>query len=95
MTREEGINYVKRYSQIEPSDLNNFIVFSDWLGMCKEEIISKINLHRDKQIWSYHEENWHLKDTILNHSDDKNVDNVRLDVIEKCNFQSNEKRKSP
>ncbi len=95
MTREEGINYVKRYSQIEASDLNDFTIFSDWLGMSKEEIISKINLHRDKQIWSYHEESWHLKDTILNHSDDKNVDNVRLDVIEKCNFQSNEKRKSP
>ena len=73
MTREEGINYVKRYSQIEASDLNDFTIFSDWLGMSKEEIISKINLHRDKQIWSYHEENY-SKDTILNHSDDKNVD---------------------
>jgi len=48
MTREEGIEMVKKYDPVVPSDLN---IFLKKTGMTEKEFYGIIDIHRDPLIW--------------------------------------------
>lgn len=84
LTREEGIELVRKYERMIPKDLS---VFLQWIGMSEEEFWSYIDQHRDSRIWNHiGKGQWELKDSILNHIQDEGVDDVRLEKKEKCDF---------
>ena len=84
MTREEGIEMVRRYQNVTPNDLPLFL---GWIGMNKREFWDCINRHRDPAVW-YQDDGgeWRLKDSILNHQFDEGVQEVRLGKKESCEF---------
>lgn len=79
MTREEGIEMVKRYDHVRPSDLDLYLAFA---GMTEEEFESAIEFLRDPQIWKKRGGKWAVKDSIANHVNDEGVDAVRLPQVE-------------
>jgi len=87
MTREEGIELVSRYQNIKPSDLPLFL---RWLGMAEGEFWQYIKQRHDPKIWKKNNNGgWELNDSIVNHSKDEGVDEVRLEKKEECHFQLN------
>ena len=83
MTREEGIEQVRKYTYKEPEDID---IFLKWLGMDKKEFFSLITNRRDKRIWQLSEKGWILKDNIANHTNDEGIDKVRLETKGKSDF---------
>ena len=85
LTREEGIDLVKTYQNREPKTLKLFL---DWIGITEKGFYYFINQRRDARIWEKDERSrWHLKDSIIYHRDDPNVEKVRLPKKEDCHFQ--------
>lgn len=83
LTREEGVDLVKKYNDVKPSDLQMFL---DWIGIEEKEFLNSINKFRDPRIWSKTDGNWSLRDSIVNHRNDKNIDGSRLVKMESCDF---------
>lgn len=80
ISREDGINLVKKYDHIEPKGLK---IFLDWLGITKKEFFSFIEPFKDLKMWEKNLNNkWEIKDSITNHINDPGVDNVRLQVVD-------------
>lgn len=76
MTREEGIEMVKKYDRQEPYDLEIYMKYS---GLTKKEIITAVESMRDLRAWKKTAaENWELIDPVENHIKDIGVDKVRL-----------------
>jgi N-acetyl sugar amidotransferase len=85
LTREEGIDLVRRYRDVPAQDLSLFL---DWLDMEKSEFMSHIDRHRDPRIWERNATgDWQLSDSVLNHRNDEGVDTARLDRKEPCEFK--------
>lgn len=85
LTREEGIDLVRRYRDVPAQDLSLFL---DWLDMEKSEFMSHIDRHRDPRIWERNATgDWQLSDSVLNHRNDERVDTARLDRKEACEFK--------
>ena len=85
MTREEGIEMVRKYQDNEPQDVDLFL---EWLGMSRDELWEHVDRFRDSRIWNKTVAgDWELKDSILNHADDEGVDDVRLEKKEHCHFR--------
>ena len=79
MTREEGIDLVKKFDNKEPAELNKFL---EWVGLNHEQFYDYINPFRDKRVWELNrDDKWVLKDSILNHVVEDGVEEVRLDKI--------------
>ena len=86
MTRDEGIEMVRKYSSLEPNedDLNLFL---KWADIDRDYFFECINKFRDPSIWEKDSSNnWILKDSILNHIKDENTADVALEKIEDCNY---------
>jgi len=84
LTREEGIELVKQYQNKKPESLPLFL---DWLGITEKGFYYLIDRHRDLNIWQKDEDNnWTLKDTVINHILDEGINSVRLDKKEECKF---------
>lgn len=79
MTREEGIEMVKEYDHVRPSDLDLYLEF---MGMTEKEFEDAIEHLRDPQIWEKRNGTWVAKDSVANHANDKGVDEVRLPLVE-------------
>ena len=85
MTREEGVDMVQRYNEVEPVDLQ---IFLDWVEMNRDEFRSCVWNRRDPRVWKkLSNGSWTLLDSILNHRDDPGVDNVRLQKVEDCQYR--------
>ncbi len=87
MTREQGIALVEAFQNKEPETLQLFL---DWMAMTKRGFYHFINLHRNPKIWEFNEQTntWKLKDSILNHKNDSNIEQARLELTEQvCNFE--------
>jgi len=84
MTREEGIDMVRKYGEHVPKDVPLFL---DWIGMKDGELFRLIDAHRDRRIWQQKGEGWELKDSVLSHVNDEGIDNVRLEKEEDCHFK--------
>lgn len=92
ITRNQGINLVKKYQNVKPVNLDLFL---KWLGITENGLHFYINSRRDKNIWKQSEKNgkWVLKDSILHHSNDKGVKKVSLGVRKnKFTFLLNRKK---
>lgn len=85
MTREQGIEHVKKYQNIKPADLS---LFTQWLNIDEAELWQWLNVKRDPSIWEQtSEHDWQLKDSILHHGNDECLEKARLGQIEKtCEF---------
>ena len=90
LTREEGIDLVQRYQDRQPQDLNLFL---KWANLGENEFRGWIDNHRDSRAWMKNERGaWVLRDSIVNHRDDEDVDAARLERKEQCEFQFNPPR---
>ncbi len=76
MTREEGIEMVKKHDHKRPSDLDFFL---NYLEISEEEFENMIDNMRDTNIWSKNASgNWALLDNVENHANDEFCDKVKL-----------------
>jgi N-acetyl sugar amidotransferase len=75
MTREEGIEMVKKYDHVRPSDLGIFLRFS---GMTEQEFEDSIESMRDPKIWEKRGGKWVPTDSVVNHKNDAGVKEARL-----------------
>ena len=90
MTREEGIEMVRRRQEAPPGDLPLFL---EWLGMSESELWGHVDRFRDPRIWRREGDGrWELRDSILNHAGDGGVDQARLEKVADCRFQLNAPR---
>lgn len=64
MTREEGIEMVKRYDHVEPSSLD---YYCDFLNITKEEFFQFIGPMRDLDIWKKNGTDWVVLDSVYRH----------------------------
>jgi len=85
MTRDEGIAMVRKYEKIEPSDL---VLFLDWAEISEKEFWSCVIDRRDPLIWEKNtNEEWHKKDSIINHINDEGVKKSSFKNTENCLFR--------
>jgi len=76
LTREEGIDFVKKYYLDNPVDTSQFL---NWLGMLESEFWPMIDNFRDSSVWKRGSHNeWSLQDSIVNDNDNVGIDAVRL-----------------
>jgi hypothetical protein len=87
LTREEGIELVKRYEGLSPSQ-EGMNLFLNWIGMSKEELFGYIDNFRHSSIWrkDLHRQ-WQLTDSVTAHATDSGVEEVRLNKQEDCVFR--------
>ncbi|MFH1841398.1 MAG: N-acetyl sugar amidotransferase [Candidatus Nealsonbacteria bacterium] len=89
MSREEGIEMVKKYDHQRPQSLDVFLKF---LGITEKEFEDSIDHLRDPQIWEKDSQGkWQIKDSITNHIQDPGVDEVRLPLVKKVSSVSENK----
>jgi N-acetyl sugar amidotransferase len=82
MTRKEGIDLVRNYTHLIPSDMQLFL---DWVEMSEQEFLDCVWDRRDENIWHQEEGEWILSDSIVNHENDSTL--VCLEKIEECDFR--------
>ncbi len=87
MSREEGLEHVKKYRSIEPKNLQ---LFFDWLGITDNSFQFIMDQHRNKKIWE-RDENWKWRlineNLPVNESKDE-IEKARLPRVEdKCEFE--------
>ncbi len=79
MTREEGIELVERYDSCRPADFDFYL---DFLEITEDELFEMINPLRDEEIWNQMDDgSWEVKDSIMNHVDDPNVEEARIPLV--------------
>lgn len=85
MSREEGIELVRHYTEKKPEDLSLFL---DWIEMTEEEFWACVQDRRDPHIWTKNAGGeWQIQDSVVNHIDDSGVDAVRLEKTEDCCYR--------
>ncbi len=84
MTREEGMELVKRYDSNEPSTLQNYC---DFLGISKEQFYNWVTPMRDQSFWNKNANgDWVATDAVFNHTIDVNEENARVPQNEERTF---------
>lgn len=79
MTREEGIKLVDMYDSCRPSTLDFYL---DFLGITEAKLIELVNPMRDDAIWNQKNDgSWEIRDSIVNHVDDPNVEKARMPLV--------------
>jgi N-acetyl sugar amidotransferase len=85
MTREEGIDMVRRYDANEPSTLETYC---DFLGMKKQDFYDLVEPMRDAQIWEKPNGHWVAKDSVIHHAIGEREERHRVE-------QSNDRTLAP
>lgn len=75
MTREEGIEQVQRYQDRWPTDLPLFL---EWAGVSEADFFGAVDRFRDPRVWERTHGTWRLRDSVVNHRDDPDVERARL-----------------
>ncbi len=87
LTRKEGIDLVDRYTTIEPETLPLFL---KWIGMTESGFNYFVDRRRDPAIWQGMDDgSWKLKDSVLEHREDKGIGEVQLERKGDCKFKIN------
>ena len=86
LTREQGIELVKKYQNIKPSK-KSLRLFLRWVGMSEKDFYKAIDKFRSPMAWQKVGKTWKLKDSIMNHAHDSGVSDARLKVKERCVFK--------
>jgi len=80
MTREQGMDMVKRYANISPERL---FLFLNWIGITENSFHYLIDQHRNKEIWKRNEDwEWVLKYDILSNQAAAGEESARLRLVE-------------
>lgn len=80
MTREDGINLVKKYDSVIPSTLETYLKF---LGIDEETLYDWIEPMRDEDIWKKDSNGqWITTDSVVNHANDQGVEEVRPEMVD-------------
>jgi hypothetical protein len=64
MSREEGIDMVRRYDANEPATLDGYC---DFLDITKQHFYDLVEPMRDAQIWERKNGAWEAKDSVVRH----------------------------
>ncbi len=81
MTREEGIDLVKKYDSVIPSTLETYLKF---LGIDEKTFYGWIEPMRDEDIWKKNSNGqWITTDSVANHANDQGVEEVRPEMVNK------------
>lgn len=87
ITRNQGINLIKKYVKYKPQNLNLFL---EWIGMTENGFNYIIDQHRNNKIWRKNDNwEWELSENIFPESIDKNLD------LDKDRFLNFTKSKRP
>jgi len=79
MTREQGIELVKKYDHTRPNTLDTYLKF---MRISEETFYDSINPMRDSEIWSKNSNGeWVKNDSVSNHIDDTGVKEARLQLV--------------
>ena len=90
MTREEGIEMVRKHDHVRPRDLDFFLEFLD---ITEDEFEDTVEHLRDPEIWRKDSKGcWNVKDSVVNHIYDDGVDKVRVPQGERTNFLNKAKK---
>lgn len=90
LTREAGAALASRYTAVEPQDIGMFL---DWIGMTESEVRAAVDAHRDPTAWARDEQGaWVLRDSVERHLADPQAADVRLGVIDTCDFNDRSRR---
>ncbi|MBU0675234.1 MAG: N-acetyl sugar amidotransferase [Proteobacteria bacterium] len=82
MTREEGIELVKKYDAARPSSLD---IYLDFMGITEEEFYSCLDGMRDEEIWRRTSKGkWVVTDSIAKHVNDFGVNEARVPLVAKA-----------
>ena len=88
MTREAGQKMVKRYENILPTDME---MFTTWMGMNPNKIMTSIEKHRNLKVWKkIGRTNWKRRETLK--ASYGQAEAARLPVKENCRFRICNKR---
>jgi len=93
LTREEGLELVKKYSGLMPTDIPLFL---DWLGISETELFGYLNRFRNPQFWrQVDDDKWELHAHVdPAWVDQTQVDRARLQKQDGCEFSLTPHRKS-
>lgn len=82
MTREEGIEMIKKYEHlVRPKNLDVFLKFAE---MTEKEFLNNIDHLREPSIWEKDSKgDWKILDWIGNHVSDKGIEDARLPLKSK------------
>jgi len=81
MTRDEGIELVKQFDHVRPSDMDIFLKEAE---MTEAEFLDAITHLRDPSIWKQGPDgSWETTDSVANHHNDDGVEAARLPNITK------------
>ena len=83
MTREQGVEMVRRYERVPPGDMPLFL---EWIGMSEAELLSHVDRFRDPRAWRREGKDWVLLDSITAHAADEGVKKAGLDASGNCEF---------
>jgi hypothetical protein len=86
MTREQGMELVKKYTPIKPRNLKLFL---DWIGMTENSFHFIIDMHRNKKLWRRSDKwEWELtEEAIPEDIPREKIEKARLPMRENsCNF---------
>ncbi len=89
LSREQGINLVNKYNNI--TDLEDTEVFINWLNIDMKEFIDVCDRFRNKSIWVNKNNEWILRDSINNYTNNENTEIAKLEQLEECNFMISNK----
>ena len=78
MTREQGIELVKKYSTQKPK---NLALFLNWLGITENSFLYLIDQHRNKDIWKRND-NWEWYRTTDDVTITENDHSASLSIID-------------
>jgi N-acetyl sugar amidotransferase len=74
LTRNEGIELVKKYDHVKPSDMKIFLKESK---MTEKQFFKYVDKHRDPSIWEKKKGKWVAKDSVANHKKESGKKNSR------------------
>jgi N-acetyl sugar amidotransferase len=84
MTREEGIEMVRKYDALRPDDLDMFLKFVD---MTEEEFVACVDTMRSPIAWKKNEQGaWEMPDNVWDHANDPGVEEARLPIVGDHNY---------
>lgn len=79
MTREEGIDLVRKYDHVKPTSLKHYC---DWLGIDEGTFFDWVEPMRDLSIWEKRSDGyWMPNDSCVNHRDDPGVAAARVPLV--------------
>jgi len=79
MTREEGIELVKKYDAVKPRTLKTYLNF---LQITENQFFEWIEPMRDTDIWEKDGKgNWEPNDSIANHISDQGIETARIPLV--------------